>query len=573
MKFLCENCKAKYQLSDDRLEGRAVHMKCRKCGHIIEVPSPSPAKPAVQKPSGPAKEPAMPPRPASVSARAPTPPGAGGGVRLTPLAARSAAAASRLAAGGASTAAAAPATAPSTESRGLAAAFSRSVKDEGDASVSAAIEVLSAGATEEWYVGINDVPVGPVRLSTLRQKALQGVVTESSLVWREGFDEWLPLRTFPELTLLVQEARDQARSGLTPSAPQAQRPSSGPLPPPPGRVVLRPPSARVDVMLPQVGAATSARTASDSMSTGTHAAADSVGSGSRPPGEIIADPYAAPVSRVVSPSSQAVAAALVGAGVPDSVAINERISSLPDSISRPSLIDEVAFGIRRQVRVHPAAWAMVAFAGLFGATAAIVWLGGSRAPAPPPTIQIVTVNAPAPVVPGAGPSPSGGVALSENTVVGETTRRGPGGGQPGSKGGSGDPKEATSSSGLNVGLGELPGLAGPGPAPKPGGADMSNLPQLDQAEIQRVVSSNIGTVKRHCWEPALASRSPNAPMTARVSVVVTIGADGSVQNANASGASGYPDLPSCISGRVRNWKFPPSSGTSTVNIPFVFAAQ
>ena len=39
MKFLCDNCKAKYQISDDKVAGKTVRMKCRKCGHQIEVKS------------------------------------------------------------------------------------------------------------------------------------------------------------------------------------------------------------------------------------------------------------------------------------------------------------------------------------------------------------------------------------------------------------------------------------------------------------------------------------------------------------------------------------------------------
>ena len=37
MKFLCENCKAKYQIADEKVAGKTVRMKCRKCGHQIEV--------------------------------------------------------------------------------------------------------------------------------------------------------------------------------------------------------------------------------------------------------------------------------------------------------------------------------------------------------------------------------------------------------------------------------------------------------------------------------------------------------------------------------------------------------
>ncbi|MCA9599759.1 MAG: zinc-ribbon domain-containing protein, partial [Myxococcales bacterium] len=37
MKFLCPSCKAKYQIADDKVAGRSVRMKCRKCGHMISL--------------------------------------------------------------------------------------------------------------------------------------------------------------------------------------------------------------------------------------------------------------------------------------------------------------------------------------------------------------------------------------------------------------------------------------------------------------------------------------------------------------------------------------------------------
>src|SRR5215470_14775469 len=37
MKFLCDNCKAKYQIGDEKVAGRTVRMKCRRCGHLITV--------------------------------------------------------------------------------------------------------------------------------------------------------------------------------------------------------------------------------------------------------------------------------------------------------------------------------------------------------------------------------------------------------------------------------------------------------------------------------------------------------------------------------------------------------
>ena len=37
MKFLCPNCKAKYQIADEKISGRTLRMNCRKCGHDIVI--------------------------------------------------------------------------------------------------------------------------------------------------------------------------------------------------------------------------------------------------------------------------------------------------------------------------------------------------------------------------------------------------------------------------------------------------------------------------------------------------------------------------------------------------------
>ncbi|MDP9037227.1 MAG: zinc-ribbon domain-containing protein, partial [Myxococcota bacterium] len=87
MKFLCEQCKAKYQIADEKAAGKTVRMKCRKCGYLIEVraevrdtrgeptapaaagdpmstPGPNPASEAPSLRTRPAQKPAIaPPRP------------------------------------------------------------------------------------------------------------------------------------------------------------------------------------------------------------------------------------------------------------------------------------------------------------------------------------------------------------------------------------------------------------------------------------------------------------------------------------------------------------------------------
>jgi len=57
-------------------------------------------------------------------------------------------------------------------------------------------------------------------------------------------------------------------------------------------------------------------------------------------------------------------------------------------------------------------------------------------------------------------------------------------------------------------------------------------------------------------------------------VTITVSPSGSVQNVSTSGdPRGYRGLAGCIASRVRGWQFSASSGTTTVNVPFVFAAQ
>ncbi|MBI5534735.1 MAG: zinc-ribbon domain-containing protein [Deltaproteobacteria bacterium] len=607
MKFLCDNCKAKYQIADEKLQGRAVQMKCRKCGHVIEVPSLTAGIAApVQKPAEP-QAPAPGPEASAVRpAPAPAPAPTQRPVRPAPAATRpSGGIASHAAAAvAAATPAparqsaplrqvAAPARAPAQQS-GLAGAFSKTVKEK---DVSQAIEVLSAGAAEEWYVGVNGVPLGPVRLAVLRQKAAQGAINEDSLVWREGFDEWLPLRQFPELVVLVQEAREHAVRGLGGPAGQAGRISAAPQPPatrPPARTA---PASRAQTPTPApvhvspAPGAVSPAAGFDPFAPSTSGAAGAVGApmqgaaqgGMTPAPGAVGGDFGMQQARASGMDVMADPFAAAGPGEPGVVTggmpAAGRTSVLPESVMRPSIVDEVSLGVRKQVRVHPAAVAFIGLLGMFGGVMLTIWLlGGKNQAQPPPTVQIVTVTAPPTqpqLPPGAVPTSSGGIAMAENNVVGDNTRPNPTGGpskegktEPSKKD---DPKAAATSP-LNTGL-DMPGVPGPAAGgPTPGGGN-SSLPQLEQADIQRVVSSNVGFVKRQCWEPALASRSPNAPTSAKVSVMLTIAPDGSVQSANASGGSGYPDLASCVAGRVRGWKFPPSSGSSTANIPFVFASQ
>ena len=102
----------------------------------------------------------------------------------------------------------------------------------------------------EWHVSVNDVPIGPIRLEEMAHKVDAGAVNEYSLVWREGFDEWRPLATVPELMSLLYERRSSGppmRSQFSSLPPfveaqtaikETPEPPSVPVPPKPPLHVL-----------------------------------------------------------------------------------------------------------------------------------------------------------------------------------------------------------------------------------------------------------------------------------------------------------------------------------------------
>jgi predicted Zn finger-like uncharacterized protein len=629
MKFLCPSCKAKYQIADDKVSGRSVRMKCRKCGFIIPISEVPPAPPSMT-PDGDAPPPNVPkappapnvtttggrtppspatregkpgaPAPGSILATSkgiggPTPPGARpaapgvsrapapGSVSKSPAPAQttpkpaeaksspvateqksSPVAAERKSAPGAppppvqpkagvparrpapsdakaapppkpgaarpsaagapprsSPTGAAPPAAPApppsspAASAPVAAASSPAAATEKKPASSAVDDLLPAvddeegdGVTriapggaladafgalvsgahqappaemmphtaDEWYVGINEVPVGPIRLNELRKRALIGAVTMESLVWRDGLDAWRPLKTFPELVAVLEEGMSSVFGSRAPIA-------------------------------------AAAKPASES------------------------DPFGSGVS--------------------------------PGAVTGPVVVtdDLAAAGIPRG-RTPIGAWIAVAIALAFGVVIGFVAFSKQK---PPETIvKYVEVQPDGGVQPGAAaadqatpeamPGAASAQALkprsgsNKNKATGTPEKEGSG--LPGLKG----------LSGLNPGGPATPGGTSPGAAPPSGGG------QLESTQIQATVAKYTGSVKRSCWQPALDSRDPSAPTSARVMVTIVVGPSGSVQNVSTSGEPrGYPGLASCIAGRVRSWQFPATGGTTTANVPFVFAAQ
>ena len=58
--------------------------------------------------------------------------------------------------------------------------------------------------------------------------------------------------------------------------------------------------------------------------------------------------------------------------------------------------------------------------------------------------------------------------------------------------------------------------------------------------------------------------------SAKVGATIVVGPSGSVRSAAVSGGSKYPGLAGCVKSRIMNWSFPPSGGSTTINVSFNF---
>jgi len=357
---------------------------------------------------------------------------------------------------------------------------------------------------DEWYVGINDSPIGPIPLSELRARAAQGQVTVDSLVWRDGFEDWKPVGSFPELLAVVEEAISSLHASRGPIAPALAPIDFGPA------IALAPAQERQPLAL--------------------------------------------------------TAAAEVGA---KSV---QAATSLFVPIASPSLTPEELAALTGRGRRSPkGAWIAIGGALALGLSIGFVF----KAPTAPEIkyVEVAHSVSATPVVAPSAPTATQdtpAVASAEETRS-NNVRRAASGDYKANAENNGTPISTTGLKGLS-GLRALGPQSGPAETNVSSGATAGQA--LDSATLQKTVSRYTASVKRSCWQPALDSRAPDAPTGARVAVKIDIAPGGNVSGVSSSGdPRGYRGLATCIESRVRNWSFPPSSGSTTVNVPFVFAAQ
>lgn len=522
MIFHCGNCKAKYQLPDEKVAGRTVRMKCRKCEHLIEAKGPPLAAPPDEAPASVV--------PASVGAPQSTPTSAASG--------------------------------------------------GDDAPAGAAADGWYAGidGTPTGPMSAEELAT-KVRLGAVKQDSL--VWREGLPEWKplHQFPELAPLVAEPPKPAPVPPAPVSAPR-VVPVAP-VSRPSSAGIPrPPPARASvpranLAPLSARSsaapkldEVLAPDV------IPAHDEPHSPAPALALAPAPEPTPPPDTASVSEPPPTSDVEPTASPSMASTSR-----DSLALAPTAAPIAAPDRAESLVVPIA---PKRRRVHPAAWAIVGLGGMLVG----IFAGISIAEKPKPEVQIVTVPTPTPPpapVASAEPVPSEpeSTAAEEPKETAEVPAEpepqkvvaAPSAPPAKSKAAPAPaPAKPSTTAPSMSGLSGLSGL-GAGPAPVSGKASSSGGGgALSQAEVERVVQSHRAFVKRRCWELALATKTQGAPTSARVATSITIAPDGRVTNASATGGDGYPGLASCVAGQVRGWKFPPSEG-GTVNVPFVFAAQ
>jgi predicted Zn finger-like uncharacterized protein len=206
MRFSCENCQAKYQVADDKVAGKTIRMKCRKCGNSIEVkPVQAPEANDLAAELGVTEQHPIAPPPET---------------RLGDgIAARSLASPSFPRPEGSP-----PSRLPFDSSPGF---------DRAPESLRLALGAEAAELPAHfWYVAIGGAPVGPIALAEVVAKAHEGLINDRSLAWREGLAEWQPVGHLPELVEAIGPALHPAPPACSvgfPAAPPTVIPERAPV--------------------------------------------------------------------------------------------------------------------------------------------------------------------------------------------------------------------------------------------------------------------------------------------------------------------------------------------------------
>jgi predicted Zn finger-like uncharacterized protein len=212
VKFLCDRCKTRYSIGDDRVRGKILKIRCKNCANVITVregmnADPDAAPIGLDQPRGKKATTAAPeamnaPERRSREDQDDRPSGGGArealdrrsrressprSERATAAAAKEPAAAKRGAADDALRAGA--------SKRGAAAQDARRYEPVNalNAAFASAMAKPPPALDEEWYVSIDGEQEGPFSLAEAQHWVTQKPFDAELHCWSEGFDDWLPV--------------------------------------------------------------------------------------------------------------------------------------------------------------------------------------------------------------------------------------------------------------------------------------------------------------------------------------------------------------------------------------------
>ncbi len=185
MKFLCGSCRTKYQISDEKVRGKILTIRCKKCGAKVMV-----------------KE--------SLTRQ--------GDVVIAPVSEEQ-----KLRAAEVEMARAEASHGMAKAAGTLSSAFDVAMRAAPDDMPTAIAPTPSnqAEAGVEWYTAADGKQLGPYAFGELVQRVRDGLVQPRHYVWRDGYDGWKRVRDIPDLAQLLPQ--DKKRP--PPPPPMAVEPS------------------------------------------------------------------------------------------------------------------------------------------------------------------------------------------------------------------------------------------------------------------------------------------------------------------------------------------------------------
>ncbi len=527
MRFSCENCHAKYQVADEKVAGKTIRMKCRKCAHSIEV------KP-VQ--AGVAVEPDF---------------GALAGLAATEQ--HVAAPVTRMGEGFAAHSVMGGAF-PGPD----AAAVSRSPFDSSPGFDRAPESLrLALGAPEGselpahfWYVAIGGAPVGPIAMAEVIAKAREGAINDRSLAWREGLAEWAPIGNLPELVEAIGPALHHASpksiammAAASPVASAYAAPAPAPVHAPAPAAPPAAPAARPAAPAPEAPKSPSGaalRTlASHELSGDLRALLDAPARGESRSAPAPVEVHVQPITR---PS------ALSESGESE---FDHRRPSKSASGTKPFPLllaavvgASLGFGAGRVTAPAPPVPEAVA-ASVQTARVAPPHPGDDKldeVPPPPPVEKprLAPVQAPPVAAPASAPRPAPSVAQAAPSAAPAPAP---------------EPRPAQT----------VPSSAAP-PPPSMGPSFGGGGASLTEGQIAMVLSQRKIQLRRACWE-----RIENHDTAVKVLATVNIEGNGRVSSVDASGSDAA--VTACIRQQIKEWAFPATGAPTTATLPFSFVSQ